>query len=77
MSRAWRDITARIKAGYGHHPESPVEPGTLAIFCPTCPQPGINLPNDWKNDRRRLSIIHSLCSCAEFFVPAGYISGAL
>jgi hypothetical protein len=24
-------------------------PGTLAIFCPSCPQPGINLPPDWKN----------------------------
>jgi len=24
-------------------------PGNLAIFCPSCPQPGINLPPDWKN----------------------------
>jgi hypothetical protein len=22
--------------------------GLLAIFCPSCPQPGINLPPDWK-----------------------------
>ena len=23
-------------------------PGDLTIFCPSCPQPGINLPLDWK-----------------------------
>lgn len=23
--------------------------GTLAIFCPSCPQPGVNLPPDWKD----------------------------
>jgi hypothetical protein len=23
--------------------------GNLAIFCPSCPQPGINLPPDWKD----------------------------
>jgi hypothetical protein len=22
--------------------------GAMAIFCPACPQPGINLPEDWK-----------------------------
>ena len=22
-------------------------PGSLALFCPSCPQPGINLPPDW------------------------------
>ena len=24
-------------------------PGSLTIFCPSCPQPGINLPPDWMN----------------------------
>ena len=23
-------------------------PGSLALFCPSCPQPGINLPTNWK-----------------------------
>jgi len=22
-------------------------PGNLSLFCPSCPQPGINLPADW------------------------------
>jgi hypothetical protein len=25
------------------------ENGNLAYFCPACPQPEINLPDDWKN----------------------------
>jgi hypothetical protein len=24
-------------------------PGNLTIFCPSCPQPGVNLPPDWMN----------------------------
>ena len=24
-------------------------PGSETIFCPSCPQPGINLPDDWMN----------------------------
>jgi len=25
-------------------------PGDLAVFCPTCPQPGINIPEGWKEE---------------------------
>jgi hypothetical protein len=53
VARMWRDIIARIQTGYGHSAEEPVMPGNLAIFCPACPQPGVNLPNDWENDERR------------------------
>src|SRR5271168_3611599 len=24
-------------------------PGSFTLFCPSCPQPGINLPPDWKD----------------------------
>lgn len=27
--------------------------GDLAIFCSICPQPGINIPDDWKEDPQR------------------------
>lgn len=47
VSRAWRDLTNRKRAGFGHDSHNP-GPGDLAIFCPACPQPGINLPKDWK-----------------------------
>ena len=51
VSRAWRDIIARIQAGYGHSARGPVKPGALAIFCPACPQLEINLPSNWREDK--------------------------
>ncbi|KAH9041917.1 hypothetical protein EDB83DRAFT_2228119 [Lactarius deliciosus] len=47
-SRQWRDIKSRMEQGLGHQSEDTALDGSLAIFCPACPQPGINLPNDWK-----------------------------
>ncbi|KAI5992355.1 hypothetical protein F5J12DRAFT_907402 [Pisolithus orientalis] len=34
--------------GFGHDKEQDPRQGELALFCPACPQPGINLPPDWK-----------------------------
>jgi hypothetical protein len=42
MSRLWRWMKKLKWAGYGHNQQKPenAPPGSLAIFCPTCPQPG-------------------------------------
>ena len=55
MTRLWRWMKKLKWAGYGHNGKRPshVEPGELANYCPACPQPGINLPEDWKNDPNR------------------------
>jgi len=55
MSRLWRWMKKLKWAGYGHNAQSPEDatPGSLAIFCSTCPQPGRNLPGDWKTDPNR------------------------
>jgi hypothetical protein len=53
VSRMWRDLMARINSGLGHEEDSELQPGGLAIFCPACPQPGINLPNEWDQDPKR------------------------
>ncbi|KAF8337253.1 hypothetical protein F5887DRAFT_890729 [Amanita rubescens] len=55
MSRLWRWLKKKKWAGHRHrdcafHQESP---GELANFCPACPQPGINLPDNWKNDTNK------------------------
>jgi len=76
-SRAWRDIVARIQAGYGHDTEKSITPGSLAIFCPACPQPGVNLPDDWKNDEREWVIAPIPHLLANTSLPVGYIPGAL
>ncbi|KAF8258433.1 hypothetical protein EI94DRAFT_1519018, partial [Lactarius quietus] len=48
-SHQWRDLKNRMKSGIGHQTDGqPVPDGTMAILCPACPQPGINLPKDWK-----------------------------
>jgi hypothetical protein len=52
MSRLWRWMKKLKWAGYGHTQKNPKDPdpGSLANFCPACPQPNVNLPNDWKDD---------------------------
>ncbi|KAH7903812.1 hypothetical protein BJ138DRAFT_1020037, partial [Hygrophoropsis aurantiaca] len=47
MSRIWRDLNNRVRFGYGHETQSGPGPGDLALFCPACPQPKVNLPEDW------------------------------
>lgn len=52
--RQWRDVRVRQRAGEAFQPaghEIPI--GGLAQFCPTCPQPGVNLPADWESDTKR------------------------
>ena len=48
VSRIWRDLQTRKRFGFGHDTGQQVGKGDLALFCPACPQPGINLPSDWK-----------------------------
>ena len=55
MSRLWRWMKKLKWAGMAHRRvfTTDPEPGELANFCPTCPQPGINIPDDWAEDIRR------------------------
>jgi len=53
VSRIWRDLMARINSGLGHEEIAELQPGGLAIFCPACPQPGVNLPKEWDRDPKR------------------------
>ena len=47
---------AQINSGLGHEAEKDPQPGALAIFCPACPQPDINLPHGWESDSKRYQI---------------------
>lgn len=55
MSRIWRWMKKLKWAGYAGSTRTvnDVDPGGLAIYCPACPQPGINIPDDWKDDPSR------------------------
>jgi hypothetical protein len=54
VSREWRNLQALKRAGLGHELNRPRKPGDLALFCPTCPQPGINVPprHEWLEDEK-------------------------
>ncbi|KAG1894987.1 uncharacterized protein F5891DRAFT_1194652 [Suillus fuscotomentosus] len=42
VSRQWRQLKCLKRNGFGHEARKP-KPGELALFCPACPQPGINM----------------------------------
>jgi hypothetical protein len=82
VSRQWRHLKYLKWHGFGHQflPEtnttsSPITPmpmpispskGSMAIFCPTCPQEGINLPDNWKNDLPPWVLTRGYCMDGNF-----------
>ncbi|KAH9015214.1 hypothetical protein EDB84DRAFT_1567796 [Lactarius hengduanensis] len=48
LSRQWRVLTSRKRFGFGYEANEEQKPGSMAIFCALCAQPGINIPEDWK-----------------------------
>ncbi|KAK0498005.1 hypothetical protein EDD18DRAFT_1308992 [Armillaria luteobubalina] len=48
----WRHIHALKRFGRGHEPSGipGTKQGELALRCPACPQPSINLPPDWRKN---------------------------
>ena len=50
MVREWRNLKMLKRAGRGHDPAgvAATKEGECAIICPAFPQPGINLPADWR-----------------------------
>jgi hypothetical protein len=65
MSRLWRWMKRLKWAGYGHNQKDPLnpEPGSLANFCPACPQVGINIPENWKDDVNRWVTRYLIVQC--------------
>ncbi|KAG2049657.1 hypothetical protein BDR06DRAFT_984261 [Suillus hirtellus] len=48
VSHQWRDLKNQKWFGFGHDMELGPGPGDLALFCPSCLQPGINMPLLWE-----------------------------
>ncbi|KAJ6547992.1 hypothetical protein DFH09DRAFT_926685 [Mycena vulgaris] len=51
MTREWRHLQMLKRSARGHDPEgvANTQEGECALLCPACPQPGKNLPPDWKD----------------------------
>lgn len=62
VARQWRDLMNRMEQGLGHQSEESAPDGSMAIFCPACPQPGVNLPDDW-NTRYQAYVTSPDSSC--------------
>ncbi|KAG1797836.1 uncharacterized protein HD556DRAFT_1431038 [Suillus plorans] len=45
----YRELMQVIRFGFAHESDRSPGPGDLALYCPACPQPGINLPSSWKD----------------------------
>lgn len=62
LSREWRWMKKLKWRGVGHTGAAvdSLGPGELAIFCPACPQPFVNLPNDWHLDPNKSVILNYL-----------------
>ena len=46
-----------MQSGLAYQGNEPPSDGSMAVFCPACPQPGINLPNDWNTRYKPYAII--------------------
>ncbi|KAG6873358.1 hypothetical protein C0992_008824, partial [Termitomyces sp. T32_za158] len=69
ISRSWRWLKKLKWAGFGHDgTKQPMKPdrGELAIFCPACPQSGVNLPSDWEEDPDQWKFNRSLMMDGNF-----------
>jgi hypothetical protein len=52
MARLWRWMKKLKWAGFGQDADKTAQSaadGELTTFCPACPQPGINIPDDWQD----------------------------
>jgi hypothetical protein len=50
VGRQWRSLKQRKTSGCIYANEERDGPGSLALFCAACPQPGINVPHNWRSD---------------------------
>ncbi|KZP08329.1 hypothetical protein FIBSPDRAFT_914302 [Athelia psychrophila] len=58
----WRNLKMLKRAGCGHDPSgvAGTKEGECAVLCPACPQPGKNLPPDWREAPENTRFIFEL-----------------
>lgn len=78
MNREWRYLKAMKRAGraYAEEGVEGTQPGELTVPCPTCPRPGINLPDDWdSNPDHEAYVIYCCCSDPGLINPVTCMRG--
>ncbi|KAF7326221.1 CxC2 domain-containing protein [Mycena kentingensis (nom. inval.)] len=58
--RQWRHLHGLKRAGRGHAASgvAGTQPGELAVRCPACPRPDVNLPPDWQSAPPEMQCIY-------------------
>ncbi|KAJ7908806.1 hypothetical protein B0H13DRAFT_2233210 [Mycena leptocephala] len=81
MCRQWRHLMMLKRAGRAHDPggSAATKSGELAITCPACPDPVVNLPLDWENapPEKKFLYILFLALDACFCLKRGMVSSEL
>ncbi|KAG6880570.1 hypothetical protein C0993_005742, partial [Termitomyces sp. T159_Od127] len=51
MIRQYRHLKMLKRSGHRHDRDgtAATKPGACAVLCPACPQPNLNLPDDWED----------------------------
>ncbi|KAL0571417.1 hypothetical protein V5O48_010552 [Marasmius crinis-equi] len=68
MLLQWRHLKMLKRAGRGHEPDgiANTKDGDLAILCPSCPRPGVNLPEGWNQAPKEKRFLYALYLCLDF-----------
>ncbi|KAF8262976.1 hypothetical protein EI94DRAFT_1599801, partial [Lactarius quietus] len=53
VCQQWRALISRKKFGFGYNRNEEQKLGSMAVFCALCVQPGINLPENWREYKKR------------------------
>lgn len=75
MNRQFGDIKMMKRAGRGAFQDgiASTGPGELAVRCPACPRPGVNLPDGWESlpASEQYVVVYLLTANAEFHIDIG------
>ena len=67
MSLQWRHLKMLKRGGRAHDPTgvAGTRDGELAVLCPSCPHPGINIPADWEDAPEEQKFLYALILCMD------------
>ncbi|KAH9476140.1 hypothetical protein JR316_0011711 [Psilocybe cubensis] len=67
MVLQWRHLQMLKWAGRGHDERGAAGtlPGELMVKCPSCPHPGINLPDNWRDAPDNMKFLYAVMICLD------------
>lgn len=64
IMRQYRYLIMLLRGGVGNTPARDLDdlkPGELAVLCPACPRPDVNIPAEWESAPLELKFVPSTC----------------